>query len=220
MIRLGLILKHKRPLTPQDFERAHIEGRLHDASLGAIPDSADYKKRLYWFIGNLEKNLKEGVGLTISGSHGGGKSASASIISQEVMAWGGSVLFLEEAVLIDKVIKREEFPYSEGLSYSERAEEVDLLVIDDLGLSAQSENLHIIEALVKYRLRKGISTIIVTNLKKEEFVKRYRTIADAVREACLPMVCEGVAWRDVKEKELKDRYLKESQKIALPEVSS
>lgn len=209
----GLIFDadHKRPLTPRDFERAGINGRLRDASLDQIPRDAHYRQRIEWYISNLDENIKKGVGLILYGPHGSGKSCGASIIAQEVMARGGSVLFIEEAMLLDVWIKDVEFPFVEDKSYRNRVSEVDLLIVDDLGLSPFTDNFRLTEEIIKFRLRLCRSVIIVTNLTKDKFVERYTTIADASREACIPVKCEGVHWRDIKEKELRARFAQETE---------
>lgn len=210
-MRLGLIFDrdHKRVLTSHDFIRAGIDGDLRNASLQIIPESASYREKIVWYIDHLDENIREGVGLILIGENGSGKSAAASIISKEVMCRGASVLFIEEAVLIRKTIEREDF--NDEMSFMERAEGVDLLILDDVGLSAKSDNLHLTEELVKFRLHRNRSLILTTNKTPQDFKARYPSMADAIRGKCLPVRCAGVDWRGMLEKNLRDRFERESK---------
>jgi len=185
---------HKRSLTLRDFDRAQIPDRLRAASLETIPAEIKYRADLTKYIENIDRNLRVGTGIAFMGPYGGGKSASAVIVAKEIMSRGGSVLFIEENALIGAVLKQEE--YSEDVSMQSRAETVDLLIADDIGLSPQSVNLHVTETLIKHRVHRRKTTIITTNLMKKDFDARYRTIASALQEAALPILCEGVAWRE------------------------
>ena len=204
MHRFGLIFdkKHKRPLVKEDYECAGIEGLFRDVSLDLIPKDAPYYGKLSGYIDTLEDRINNGIGLILAGEHGGGKSAAAVIVVKEVISRGGSSLFIEEDALIGAVLKGDRF--GENSTYLERARNVDLLVIDDLGLSATSDNLHIIEPLVKFRLRrKRRPTVLTTNLKVDSFRDRYPTLADLGKEAFIGVVCRGVAWRDILAERLK-----------------
>ena len=195
---------HRRQLTPQDFERSWIPARLRVASLERIPKNVPYRADLVRYTDGIDKYIKEGTGIVFGGEHGGGKSASSIIVAKEVLARGGSVLFLEENLLIEAVLTKRNF--DEDYTILERAETVDLFILDDVGLSPKSENLHLTETLVKYRIHRRKANIITTNLRKADFEVRYKTIADALRESSIPIICEGTSWRDQLEKDLHSEF--------------
>lgn len=195
---------HRRQITSQDFERSWIPARLRVASLEKIPKEASYRTDLVHYLGGIEKYIKEGTGIVFGGEHGTGKSASSIIVAKEVLSRGGSVLFLEENLLIEAVLTKKDF--DADYTILERAETVDLFILDDVGLSPKSENLHLTETLVKFRIHRRRPNIITTNLRKADFEARYKTIADALRESALPIICEGTSWRDQLEKDLHSKF--------------
>jgi DNA replication protein DnaC len=203
--RLIFDTAHKRALTDADYARAGIAERLRDCELSKIPKDAEYRAHVESYIKNLDQHLAEGNGLFLAGLHGGGKSGAAIVIAKEVMARGGSVLFLEEFALIDAILTGREF--SDDVSMRERMGDVHLLVIDDLGLAPVSGNLHVTEEVIKHRLQRRKPVVLTTNLLKDAFKERYPTIADALREACFGVVC-NVKWRDVVEQRLKEKFKK------------
>ena len=185
---------HKRALTTNDVERSRIGERIWGATLDQIPDSVKYKKKLTEYLDNLDKHFDAGTGLILTGPHGSGKSGSAVIVAKEVMARGCSALFMEEDSLVGAVLKQEE--YKDGMTIYDRALECALLIVDDLGLSAESGNNHITETIIKRRVHRMMVTIITTNMKKEEYDRRYPTISSALMEAAIPIYCDGINWRD------------------------
>lgn len=203
---LGLIFDtaHKRKLTPPDYDRAHIPDKLRVASIEKIPKSVEYKSDIERYINGIDSYIKDGIGLLMTGPHGGGKSGAATIIACEVLSRGGSALFIEEGTLIEAIFDKTR--YNDDYSIHERAESVDLLALDDLGLAPDSPNLHMTETLVKFRIHRKKANVITTNLKTDAFKSRYKTIWDALREATIPIVCSGVNWRDDIEKQLHNRF--------------
>ena len=186
--------EHKRALTISDMERARIGERLWLAELSKIPPTAKHYAKLHGYIKNIETHFDMGTGIVLGGPHGSGKSGAAVIVAKEVLQRGCSALFMEEAALVGAVIENTMF--DDTFTMKERAMDVALLVVDDLGLSAQTENNHIIENIVKHRVHRRLVTIITTNLIKDEYLKRYMTLASAMREAAIPIYCSGVDWRE------------------------
>ena len=203
---LGLLFdgEHKRELTPNDLLRARIPARLQVATLEAISAQTLYRKPIELYLAALEENLKKGVGICFVGQKGRGKSGSAALITKEVLARGGSALFLEEDVLISAVLSKGIFDGE--ITIQQRAEDVDLLVIDDVGLSAHTEKIQITEILVKHRIHRARSVILTTNLTDEVFSVRYPTMGDAIKEACVSVVCSGIQWREPLRKDLQRMF--------------
>ncbi len=207
MRRLLFNKEQKRPVTEAGLTRSWIGERFWDVSVDQIPDEVSYKEKLVWYLDKLDENIQTGTGLYLVGPHGSGKSGAAVIVAKEVLSRGGTVLTVSEARLIDAVLRRED--YDEEYSVLERAQEVSFLVLDDLGLSPKSDNLTLVETLVKYRFDRRLPTFFTTNLRQKEFLGRYPTIAEAVREACVVVVCEGIDWREKIEQALTSRVKRE-----------
>lgn len=195
---------HKRELTETDYLRAGISERFWDVSLEKIPKTAEYRADLETYIKNLDDHLSAGDGLFIVGPHGTGKTGAAVVIAKEFIARGGTALFLEEFRLIGTILGSVQF--DSLMSYRERMDDVHLLIVDDLGLAAYSDNLHVTEEVIKYRFQRRRCTIVTTNLTKSDFEARYPTIADGLKEACLNVVCKGIGWRDDNKRDLKSKF--------------
>lgn len=195
---------HKRELTPTDYLRAGISERFWDVTLEKIPKTAEYRDVLEAYIKDLDAHLSAGNGLFLVGPHGAGKTGAAVVAAKEFIARGATALFLEEFRLIGTILEGALFDAT--MSFRERMDDVHLLIVDDLGLAAVSDNLHVTEEVIKYRFQRRRCTIITTNLTKAAFEARYPTIADGLKEACLSVVCQGVPWRDDNKKELGQKF--------------
>lgn len=195
---------HKRELTEADYLRAGISERFWDATLEKIPKTAEYRAVLETYIKTIDEQLASGNGLFIVGPHGTGKTCAGIVIAKEFIARGGTALFLEEFRLISTILEGVQF--DSNMSYRERMDDAHLLIVDDLGLAAISDNLHVTEEVIKYRFQRRRCTIITTNLAKDKFEARYPTIASGLKEACLNVVCQGIPWRDENKRDLKSKF--------------
>src|SRR5581483_3578577 len=104
---------------------------------GAIPDACAYKNYLEKYSARLDANVDEGVGLLLLGDHDHGKTGAAISVLKLALIAGYSGLFLEADRLQGLVIEKR--IWFEDTSWMERAELVDVLVLDDLGMEHTKE---------------------------------------------------------------------------------
>lgn len=190
-----------RRLTAEELEWVRLPRRYWRATLDGVQEGV-HKEVLARFLGDAKSMLAKGYGLFLWGKNGVGKTSIAAVIAKEVKRAGYSVYFVRAADYRDAVFSREMF--DSEFTVRQRARDVDLLVLDDLGkegkdASGSSERCY--EDLVRGRVADMKSTIVTTNLTVEEFadpdVGGYRTSFLAVmRGSVLPTLVEG---RDMRE---------------------
>lgn len=118
------------------------------------------------YIDNFQKMKQENLGLMIYGGVGNGKTFMASCIANELCKRGYKVLMEHITKALNKISRYENDDYLKEL------EEVDLLIIDDVGVNRNSEfqNEQFNRLIdVRYASRKPL--IITTNLNRKNLVE-------------------------------------------------
>ena len=114
------------------------------------------------YIDNLPKMLNCGQGLLLRGDVGTMKTTLAVVIMYEVLELGGTAYFISMANLMDSLYSVSQ---EERQSLENKLKNVDLLVLDDLGLEYDKGWVSVkIRALINYRFDNQKSVIITTNL--------------------------------------------------------
>jgi DNA replication protein DnaC len=155
------------------------------------------------YLLQIEDMKQEGLGLLLWGPNGTGKTSMAAIIAKEFRRRFSTVLFIEAASLKTIVTSRDSF--DEESTYWQRAKEVDVLVLDDLGKGVQDGKgfgEQVIDELIRTRNANQLVTIITSNIspkgKKEalsEFLKP-STMA-SLKEHVKPIYVRGVDQREI-----------------------
>jgi len=176
-----------------------IPRRLWSTSLEKLPNEADsYKPNIVKYINNLRTARKKGLGLILYGENGSGKSALAAIIAREAYLAGFTVFWTGCNDYKAAVFSREEF--DEYTTIVERAQEVDFLVIDDMGKEYRGKSEFMeseIDNLIRKRVLNGCVTIVTTNLKPERMKEEYTpSTISLFKEAMIGLKIEGPKWRD------------------------
>jgi DNA replication protein DnaC len=190
-----VIARTKGRLQRRDCERANLGERVYDATLDAIPDTCEHKGVLKTYVRDLRMWRKRGVGLFLTGHHHRGKTAAAAAVLKHALLLGFSGLFVEAAQLPTLVIGKRMFDGEQ--TWIERAECVDVLVLDDLGAEHAHEfGLSIVEGLLRLRHNRCRPTIVTSNIEGDDLVKRYGDgIVGVFKEGTLRVLVEGKDWR-------------------------
>lgn len=130
------------------------------------------------FIDNFDDiNTKN---LLFSGNTGLGKSYMSNCIANELLKRGKTVLYQTAPVLLEKIIdnKFNKYKTREMAEFNDRALDVDLLIIDDLGTEClNSMKLSELFTILNTRLlnlnNRSTKTIISTNLNIEQIFNIY-----------------------------------------------
>lgn len=124
-----------------------------------------WKKRLYDYLSDLQVNVNVGVGLTLYGSVGTGKTLALSIVANALVRSGIDVVMLPENGIFSAV----KSTFNEGSQLTEhdviaQFRDVRVLMIDDFGVRAPSDwTMEIYHSIIDARWDKGLPTFISSN---------------------------------------------------------
>lgn len=134
----------------------------------------DIKQNALNFVQNF--SLEGEKNLLFTGSTGLGKTFLSNCIAKELLEKGYTVMYQTAPVLIDKIIeyKFAKDKTTEGFDFKREIQNVDLLIIDDLGIETASEYryeewFNIINA----RINNNKKMIISTNLSLKDLNEKY-----------------------------------------------
>jgi DNA replication protein DnaC len=182
-------------LTTEHYEGMKIPSKFR-GSVFAMIDREPLTTVCSKYLTSLDSMLDDGAGLLLWGANGTGKTTAAVVVAKEARCRGASVLFTTVESLRQHVLDKAKF--DDDLLFGDRAESVDLLILDDLGKEHDSEwSQRMLENLVRVRASFKRSTIITTNTALTELVKVYRvSFMEILKEACVPVQVEGESHRD------------------------
>lgn len=201
----------KAHLTNLDLERAGIPERYWGVRLGNIPDTAAHKVEVTNYLAKLDELVPKGIGLFLwSKENSTGKTAIACMAGIKGMMLGYSVLFITAEDLKEAMLNDERF--DEHSSVVQRAKNVDLMILDDLGKeykgsSGFSETRF--ENLLRYRIQRNRATVVTSNLRPNQIGSIYAVdLAEVMKEALygVEVVGEdrgGKNWRNEKALEIR-----------------
>lgn len=158
-----------------------------DCKLSEIPDSAPYKEELRNWAVTIKEKIDAGRNLLLYGKFGYGKSGSAAIIMKAALSKSILGLWVTSESLADYKIREDQHMFSETTSMWQRAQQVPLLVLDDLIIrpagSRGSEFVEMnIEFLIRRRIDNNLSTILTTNENAETMRKNSPAISSLLNE--------------------------------------
>jgi len=185
------------PVTKRLLELCHIERRYHHVSVDQIKqDSA--RKKIQHYVDNIEEACHKGYGLVLTGSFRSGKTSAAIAVGKQLLTCRGSVLFARSTELVRAGI--EETYYEDGETLEERAQDVWLLIIDDVG--AEKEGVYyksVLEEFVRVRYNAMLPTIITTNLEAAELKQKHKGIWSILKANCMFVDLENSVWEAYEE---------------------
>jgi len=182
-------------LTPAHLSWMRIPDRFWMARSSAIGDG--FKDLIFEYLRSIDKKLDDGTGLILWGANGTGKTAASVVIAKVARSTGASVLFITAESFRQATLDNEKF--DDGLLVKDRALEVDVLVLDDLGKEHSGDSTwaeRTIENLVRVRSSKKRTTIVTTNLNPDQMLERYKlSLMEVLLESCIRIQTEGKSVR-------------------------
>ncbi len=190
-----------RATLPRKYEGVSFD-RPPISDMAQAPQSRAVVEAVRAFVDDLDGNLAAGRGIWFVGDVGTGKTSLAMLISKLAMQAGRSAAVYSLPKLLTRI--RRTYDLDSGdLSYSEffdRLTSVDLLHIDDLGATKQTEwVLEQLFSIVDERYATQRSMVLTTDLAVEELEQQIgpRTVSRLV-EICgdpLPLFGEDQRYR-------------------------
>lgn len=203
-----------RKLTERDLRRAGIPEKYWDVRFGRIPDEAPYKEKVRVFLKNLRDHLDHGDGMVYWAKETGtGKTALSVITLRFALLYGYTGYYIRASALQTAAVRNHLF--SETQTIEQRARNVDLLVLDDLGRehsAASGFTESFVEDVIRERVQRAKSTVITTNLSfPAKLEERYgEHLISVLGESMLhthvvPASEGGVNWREWRRDQLRQR---------------
>jgi DNA replication protein DnaC len=206
-----VILNEPKPLTKAHMIVAGVPEKYWEANLADYPDTYTGFSACRSFHNEVVDMLKDGIGLILHGPPGHGKTRMAVALLKQSMRHCASACFLEANQIQRSIINKD---YELGIQSSrpvmELAEEVDLLVLDDLGAEHSKEWLKAqVEALLRFRIARKRSSIVTTNLGMKDLETIYGSgLSSVLKEALYPAKITGKDWRGDQAKSIAERFKK------------
>lgn len=159
----------------------NIGRRYWKSDLSAIPDQT-HRTVLKKYLEGIETNFSDGWGIWLWGQNSLGKTYAACSLLKEVVRKGYSAYCVLSDVLKSAYIDGERF--DPNLTIVQRVEEVDFLLIEDLGKEYSGKGSGWAELnfenMIRKRSRELRPTLVTTNLTPAEFKERYKQSASAI----------------------------------------
>jgi len=156
------------------------------------------------YIDQISERRRKGQGLVLYGMNGTGKTCIAVVLALAFRRRGHPVLFVEAADLKRLVIEREMF--DDDQTFWDRALNVDVLVLDDLGKGTQDSTglgARLLDELIRHRNANLLVTILTTNMNMVQLADELKVSSMAsLKEHAVPVHVCGVDRRDVAVAEL------------------
>lgn len=188
------IIGHRVKLTAAHMELMQIPYRFWETKFDRIPE-CDGKGAIRTYISRIDEMLDRGDGLLLWGDNGHGKTSAAVVVAKEARRRGASVLFITAEQLRKASFGDMMFTDEKTLFY--RANEVDMLVIDDLGKEYSGDSGYterVFEALIRERAASKRVTIITTNMspspRTDASGKAVHCLADLYKRSMIEVMKE------------------------------
>jgi len=203
-----------RKLTEEDLLRMRLPKRYWGArpeEVSAVSDrEGDQSPRevVATYIEQIAERRRKGQGLVLYGTNGTGKTCMAVVLALAFRRRGHPVLFVEAADLKRLVIEREMF--DEEQTFWDRAMNVDVLVLDDLGKGTQDSTglgARLLDELIRHRNANMLVTIMTTNMNIGQLEKELKlsSMASLKEHAIAVHVC-GIDRRDAVASEMASAF--------------
>lgn len=169
-------------LTQAHLERMNIGKRYWGASLSSIDDLTPHGKVVRKYLNQVDVMVSRGIGMYLWGNNSRGKTYTACALLKAIHQSGYSAYCVMADQLRSIYIDRSMF--DPEMSVVQRVEQVEILLIEDLGKEYTGKGSGwaelCFENLLRKRTRELKPTFITTNLSPRDFGDRYKESAQAI----------------------------------------
>lgn len=199
-------------LGPEDLVRMNIGRRWWACESAKIPDGLEYKSNLLKFLERIADHIRNGRGLLFHGIFATGKTGAAVIVAKATVCHGGTAYFVPVTELSDAKFDKAKFDAEENVTVWERMQDVDLLILDDLGAEHESKwATSLVERIIRIRSNRSKSIICTTNRFDELNASYGESTISILKAVALPVLVDGTNWRIEEAKDLKKEILGEPE---------
>lgn len=170
------------------FKLSGVSGRFKQKRLGDLESKIALYKECEKYVQRWPEMRQNGFGFYFWGNVGAGKTHTATALANELMEKQMvEVLFLSMPETVSRVKKTFDSPLKTiDASLFDKMKEVELLVIDDLGVEKLSDWLESeMYQIVDYRWKNQKPMIITSNQSLDDLYKHYKPqIASRIWSCC------------------------------------
>lgn len=194
----------KREEEMRSIRRAKISSMMDDTFQTATfenfqvrKENENHLKIAKSYCEKFQTMYERNQGLLFYGTVGTGKSYTAACIANYLLEKNTSVVMTSFVRILQEM---QGFDREREESFSNRLNNVRLLIIDDLGAERSTDYaLEKVYGIIDSRYRAKKPLILTTNLTLQQMQNttdiRYERIYDRIFEMCYPMEFTGVSWR-------------------------
>ena len=186
---------YRRKLGKADFERMNLPEDFWRTKVQYVQDSV--RKPIVAYLRKIDEMVKLGAGLCLSGPNGVGKTSITALAAKEARSRGYTVYFSTVWELRECI--RSRIGFDDNQSVLGRAQEVDLLILDDLRPEDAKQPFFgskELQDLAVHRRNRRKPTIFTTQLDGFAFADEFPGLSAAL-EGC--MVFLPVKGRNLRE---------------------
>lgn len=200
---MSFLSHESRKLDREDMRRMNVGERFWGVTLEQVPEGCAYRDRISAYLDAMHECIKKGIGLLFYGDYRSGKTAAAIIVMKNVVAFGGTALFIRADELSKAVIEKTIFDDDETLE--ERMKSVDLLVIDDLGQEHSKDfGASVVESIIRNRYNHRKAILVTLNIEIAEIEKKYGLgVLRVMRSMTAPVAVAGTNWMEKEREEVR-----------------
>ena len=194
----------KREEEMRSIRRAKISSMMDDTFQAATfenfqtrKENENHLKIAKNYCEKFQTMYERNQGLLFYGTVGTGKSYTAACIANYLLEKNTSVVMTSFVRILQEM---QGFDREREESFSNRLNNVRLLIIDDLGAERSTDYaLEKVYGIIDSRYRAKKPLILTTNLTLQQMQNttdiRYERIYDRIFEMCYPMEFTGTSWR-------------------------
>jgi len=179
-------------MIPEDkkgpYARAGIPKDFWEADISQVPESdpnpeidLSYRKAVAGYKGDLPRMVSEGLGLCLYGPAKSGKTFLGCILLKEAFDKGKLIY----RVTLENLTENGKNTFNDACTISERAREVNVLLLDDVFLHEKelpAPQAIVLRTILKYRNLERRTTILVIQGDLEEVVEKDTQTGEVIRE--------------------------------------
>ena len=195
-----------RKLVLEDYTRMNLPADFRKAELKDIPDSI--REPITKYHSNIDKMIKDGIGLLMYGPAGVGKTTTAAFLAKEVRRRARPVFFATVSDLREML--RTNMAFDDSLSIFERVRKVSFLVLDAIRPEdAKGPIFGAVDLarLIETRCAWKRTTVLTTQLAPGTLDELFPGMMEQARTRCVPLAVTGPNRRDAAEDTLRERLL-------------
>jgi len=192
------MVSSQKPLSEFVLNRLSIGRRFWKAEISEL--EGEWAEQVRKYASDLSTNIPAGIGLYLFGDNSRGKTHAASAVLKEAQRAGYSAYAILASDLKSAYIDERRF--DDAQTMVQRAETVDVLLLDDVGKeyinSKSGWAEQCFETLLRKRTRDLKTTLITTNLTPRDFSERYaKSASSLIYESSIRIHVEGKNYRQV-----------------------